>query len=103
VENTAESYHEPSVHPAIAHLYHHVKAEARHYYYLQRSPIQEEDCSAPYVPGSNLYVEGLTQDEMEWISVMSFFLNFAWVLSPGYAVTYLFDPQGPTRTRIRLD
>jgi phenylpropionate dioxygenase-like ring-hydroxylating dioxygenase large terminal subunit len=103
VENTAESYHEPSVHPAIAHLYQQVVAEARHYYYLQRSPLQDEDAHKPYVPGSDLCIDGLTPDQMEWLSIMSFFPNFAWILSPGYALTYLFDPQGPTRTRVRLD
>jgi phenylpropionate dioxygenase-like ring-hydroxylating dioxygenase large terminal subunit len=104
VENTAESYHEPNIHPAIAKAYQHLKVAARHFYYLQLSPIDTllDETQKPYERGSGLCAEGLSPEEMEWLSVMSFFPNFAWILSPGYALIYLFDPIGPTRTRIRL-
>jgi phenylpropionate dioxygenase-like ring-hydroxylating dioxygenase large terminal subunit len=102
IENTAESYHEPSVHPAIAKLYAHVTAEARHYYYLQRAPLPlDEDSDRQANP--DLYASGLSDEDMQQISVMSFYPNFAWILAPGYVATYLFDPQGPTRTRVRID
>jgi choline monooxygenase len=105
VENTAESYHEPNIHPAIAKAYQHLKVDARHFYYLQLSPIDTliDETMQPFERGSGLCIEGLSQEEMDWLSVMSFFPNFAWILSPGYALIYRFDPIGPTHTRIRLE
>lgn len=103
VENNAESYHEPSVHPALAKYYQRIRAEARHHYYLQFSPIFLDDDQDLTRNNPELSAPGLSQDEMEWISVMSFFPNFAWILSPTCAIIYLIDPQGVEKTRIRWD
>lgn len=103
VENNTESYHEPSVHPILAKYYQHVTAEARYHYYLQYTPAfpDSEDVLSDYKPGT--YQLGLNDYEMAGISTMSFFPNFAWILSPTCAIIYLIDPQGPTRSRIRWD
>lgn len=106
VENNTESYHEPSVHPILAKYYQGIKATARHHYYLQLSPLivdenNSNDSWATQDP--DLCAPGLSQEEMEWVSTMSFFPNFAWILSPNCAIIYLVDPQGPLRTRVRWD
>ena len=103
VENNAESYHEPAVHPVLAKYYQNTRAEARYHYYLQRSPLRAEGEQDWSSPDPQLCAEGLNQEEMEYASVMSFFPNFAWILTPGCAIIYLVDPQGPTRTRVRWD
>lgn len=103
VENNAESYHEPTVHPILAKYYQHVTSEARHRYYLQRTPLivdVEENLTRQ---DPQLYAPGLSQEEMEWASVMSFFPNFAWIVSPACAIIYLIDPQGALKTRVRWD
>ncbi len=103
VENNTESYHEPSVHPILAKYYQSIKAEARHHYYLQYTPYptDSDEVLSGFKPG--LYIEGLNEAEMQGISTMSFFPNFAWILGPNCAVIYLVDPQGPSRTRVRWD
>ncbi|MBD2462539.1 aromatic ring-hydroxylating dioxygenase subunit alpha [Oscillatoria sp. FACHB-1407] len=102
VENNAEYYHEPIVHPCLLRYYKHNTAEARHYHYLQYTPVLTED-DRWFLADPGYYIPGLTPEEMERIAVMSFFPNFAWILSPGHAIIYLIDPQGPTRTRIRWE
>jgi choline monooxygenase len=103
VENNTESYHEPTVHPILRKYYKHVVAEARHHYYLQYTPAlpDGEDVLSSYQPGC--YVEGLNDREMAGVSTMSFFPNFAWILSPTCAIIYLIDPQGVNQTRVRWD
>ncbi len=103
VENNAESYHEPIVHPSLAKYYQRIQVEARHYYYLQRSPISLDDNQALTRDDPELYAPGLSQEEMEWASIMSFFPNFAWILTPACAIIYLIDPQGVQKTRVRWD
>jgi phenylpropionate dioxygenase-like ring-hydroxylating dioxygenase large terminal subunit len=103
VENNTESYHEPSVHPILAKYYQGVKAEARYHYYLQLTPLTVDSDYDLSRQDPKLYAPGLTQEEMEWASTMSFFPNFAWILSPACAIIYLVDPQGPLRTRVRWD
>ncbi len=103
VENNAENYHEPSVHPSLAKYYHRIKAAARHYYYLQFSPIDLDDDQDLTRNDPKLFAPGLSQDEMEWASIMSFFPNFAWILTPACAIIYLIDPQGVQKTRVRWD
>jgi phenylpropionate dioxygenase-like ring-hydroxylating dioxygenase large terminal subunit len=103
VENNTESYHEPTVHPILRKYYKYVQAEARHNYYLQYTPAIPDggDVLSDCKPGT--YIEGLNQYEMDGVSTMSFFPNFAWILSPTCAIIYLVDPQGVDRTRIRWD
>jgi phenylpropionate dioxygenase-like ring-hydroxylating dioxygenase large terminal subunit len=103
VENNAESYHEPSVHPSLAKFYQRTTAEARYHYYLQRSPISLDDEQNLTRQDPELYAPGLSADEMEWASIMSFFPNFAWIVTPACAIIYLIDPQGVDKTRIRWD
>jgi phenylpropionate dioxygenase-like ring-hydroxylating dioxygenase large terminal subunit len=103
VENNAESYHEPSVHPSLAKYYQRTTAEARHYYYLQRSPVSLDDNQELTRQDPALSAPGLSQDELEWASIMSFFPNFAWILTPACAIIYLIDPQAVQKTRIRWD
>jgi choline monooxygenase len=102
VENNTESYHEPSVHPILAKYYQSVEAEARHHYYLQYTPFVGND-DLPISLDPDLYIHGLNDREMAGVSTMSFFPNFAWIISPTCAIIYLIDPQGPKRTRIRWD
>lgn len=102
VENNAEYYHEPIVHPNLLRYYKHNVAEARHYHYLQFTPVLTED-DRWFLQHPDLHIQGLTPDEMQRIAVMSVFPNFAWILSPGHAIIYLIDPQGPSKTRIRWD
>ena len=40
---------------------------------------------------------------MAWASVMSFFPNFAWIVTPACAIIYTIDPQGVDQTRVRWD
>jgi choline monooxygenase len=103
VENNTESYHEPSVHPVLAKYYQHIKAEARYHYYLQETPlfVDSQDDLSPQP--SHLCAPGLSPEEMQRVSTMSFFPNFAWIVSPTCAIIYLIDPQGPLRTRVRWD
>jgi choline monooxygenase len=103
VENNTESYHEPSVHPVLAKYYQHVQATARYHYYLQLTPLAIDADKDWSREDPDLHAPGLTQEEMEWVSTMSFFPNFAWILSPACAIIYLVDPQGPQRTRVRWD
>ncbi|MBD2070472.1 aromatic ring-hydroxylating dioxygenase subunit alpha [Leptolyngbya sp. FACHB-671] len=102
VENNAENYHEPTVHPILAKYYQHIKAEARYHYYLQYTPFVGRD-ELPSEKDPALYVDGLNEYEMAGISTMSFFPNFAWIVAPNCAIIYLIDPQGPCRTRVRWD
>ena len=102
VENNTESYHEPSVHPILAKYYQSVEAEARHHYYLQYTPFVGND-DLPISLEPDLYIHGLDDREMAGVSTVSFFPNFAWIISPTCAIIYLIDPQGPKRTRIRWD
>lgn len=102
VENNTESYHEPSVHPILAKYYQNVKVEARHYYYLQYTPFAGGD-DLPSSLDPHLYAPGLNESEMAGVSTMSFFPNFAWIISPTCAIIYLIDPQGPLKTRVRWD
>ncbi|MDX2211880.1 MAG: aromatic ring-hydroxylating dioxygenase subunit alpha [Oculatellaceae cyanobacterium bins.114] len=102
VENNAEYYHEPIVHPSLIRYYKHNIAEARHHHYLQFTPALTEG-DEWFLADPDLHMPGLNPDEMKRLAVMSFFPNFAWILSPGYAIIYLIDPQGPTKTRIRWD
>jgi phenylpropionate dioxygenase-like ring-hydroxylating dioxygenase large terminal subunit len=103
VENNAESYHEPSVHPSLAKYYQKTTAEARYHYYLQRSPILLDDEQDLTRQDPELYAPGLSSDEMDWASIMSFFPNFAWIVTPACAIIYLIDPQGVNKTRVRWD
>jgi len=102
VENNTESYHEPSVHPILAKYYQSVEAEARHHYYLQYTPFFGND-ELPTALNPDLYIQGLNEREMAGVSTISFFPNFAWIISATCAIIYLIDPQGPKRTRIRWD
>jgi phenylpropionate dioxygenase-like ring-hydroxylating dioxygenase large terminal subunit len=102
VENNAENYHEPTVHPILAKYYHHIKAEARYHYYLQYTPFVSRD-ELPSGKDPALYMDGLNEYEMAGVSTMSFFPNFAWIVAPTCAIIYLIDPQGPCRTRVRWD
>lgn len=101
VENNAESYHEPIVHPIIAKYYQHIQVEARHHYYLQYTPYLNDEENLLNLKIST-YLEGLNPREIDGCSIMSFFPNFAWVLGPSYAVIYLIDPQGKSQTRIQV-
>jgi phenylpropionate dioxygenase-like ring-hydroxylating dioxygenase large terminal subunit len=103
VENNAESYHEPAVHPVLAKYYQGTRAEARYHYYLQKSPLRAESDRDWSPAEPHLCAAGLNEEELAYASVMSFFPNFAWILTPGCAIIYLVDPQGPTRTRVRWD
>ena len=102
VENNAESYHEPSVHPILAKYYQEVKAEARNHYYLQFTPFVGND-ALPSSLDPALHIQGLNELEMAGVTTISFFPNFAWITSPTCAIIYLIDPQGPKRTRVRWD
>ena len=103
VENNTESYHEPSVHPILAKYYQDIKAEARHYYYLQCTPYLNDGDGINSFKEPGLTIEGLNDHEMSGISTMSFFPNFAWIMGPNVAIIYLIDPQGLSRTRVRWD
>ena len=50
-----------------------------------------------------LTIERLNEYEMNGVSTIRFFPNFAWILGPNVAVIYLIDPQGVSRTRVRWD
>ena len=103
VENNAESYHEPSVHPSLAKFYQQTTATARHHYYLQSSPIFMDDEEDLTRKDPTLCTPGLSKEEMEWASIMSFFPNFAWIVTPACAIIYTIDPQGVDKTRVRWD
>ncbi|NJN88489.1 MAG: aromatic ring-hydroxylating dioxygenase subunit alpha [Leptolyngbyaceae cyanobacterium SL_7_1] len=103
VENNAENYHEPTVHPSLIKYYNHITAEARYHYYLQKTPLGHAPGDQRFLDDPDLYIPGLTPEEMANISTMSFFPNFAWIVSPGWAIIYLIDPQGPVKTRVRWD
>lgn len=103
VENNTESYHEPTVHPVLRKYYKHIKAEARHHYYLQLTPLTLDDDQAWTRGNPDLYAPDLSPDEMDWASTMSFFPNFAWIVTPACTIIYLIDPQGPCKTRVRWD
>jgi choline monooxygenase len=102
VENNTESYHEPSVHPILAKYYQDIHAEARYHYYLQYTPFFGND-ELPKNMHPDLYAPGLNEAEMDGVSTMSFFPNFAWITTPTCAIIYLVDPQGPLKTRVRWD
>ncbi len=103
VENNTENYHEPSVHPILAKYYQKIKADARHYYYLQYTPYLTDSDGINSSPKTGINIEGLNEYEMDGVSTMSFFPNFAWILGPNVAIIYLIDPQGVARTRVRWD
>ena len=103
VENNTENYHEPSVHPVLAKYYNHIEAEARSYYYLQYTPSLTDSEGINSSPQPGLNIEGLNAREMNGVSTISFFPNFAWIMGPNVAIIYLIDPQGVSRTRVRWD
>ena len=103
VENNTENYHEPSVHPVLAKYYNHIEAEARSYYYLQYTPSLTDSEGINSSPKPGLNIEGLNAREMNGVSTISFFPNFAWIMGPNVAIIYLIDPQGVSRTRVRWD
>lgn len=103
VENNAESYHEPTVHPSLAKFYQRTTADARYHYYLQRSPISLDSEENLTRQDPKLTAPNLNEDEREWASIMSFFPNFAWILSPACAIIYTIDPQGVQKTRVRWE
>ena len=103
VENNVENYHEPSVHPILAKYYNHIEAEARAYYYLQYTPSLTDSEGINSSPKPGLNIEGLNAREMNGVSTISFFPNFAWIMGPNVAIIYLIDPQGVSRTRVRWD
>lgn len=103
VENNAENYHEPTVHPSLLKYYKHLSAEARYHYYLQQTPLGHAPDDQRFLSDPDLHIDGLTPEEMGRISTMSCFPNFAWIVSPGLAIIYLIDPQGPVKTRVRWD
>ena len=103
VENNVENYHEPSVHPVLAKYYNHIEAEARAYYYLQYTPSLTDSEGINSSPKPGLNIEGLNAREMNGVSTISFFPNFAWIMGPNVAIIYLIDPQGVSRTRVRWD
>ena len=103
VENNTENYHEPTVHPCLIKYYKHIKAEARHYYYLQYTPSLTDGEGLAAKTEPELSIDGLNEKERAGVSTMSFFPNFAWILEPNIAIIYLIDPQGVSRTRVRWD
>lgn len=103
VENNTENYHEPTVHPCLIKYYKHIKAEARHNYYLQYTPLLADGEGLAAKTDPDLSIDGLNETERAGVSTMSFFPNFAWILEPNVAIIYLIDPQGVSRTRVRWD
>lgn len=102
-ENSAESYHEPSVHALVPKFYKGLLIEAKQFYYWQYSPLTaelDENARAVLKP-EGLSHEGLSEDERNGISITSLFPNFGMSVGPSFAVTYLIDPQGPAKTRVR--
>jgi phenylpropionate dioxygenase-like ring-hydroxylating dioxygenase large terminal subunit len=102
VENNTESYHEPTVHPILAKYYQEIQVEARYNYYLQYTPFFGND-DLPANLNPELSAPGLNDREMAGVSTISFFPNFAWIISPTCAIIYLIDPQAPLKTRVRWD
>ncbi|MDX2243713.1 MAG: aromatic ring-hydroxylating dioxygenase subunit alpha [Leptolyngbyaceae cyanobacterium bins.302] len=102
-ENSAESYHEPSVHALVPKFYKGLRTEAKQFYYWQYSPmIAEMDAAARAVlKPEGLSLEGLSEDESNGVSITSLFPNFGMSVGPSFAVSYLIDPQGPAKTRVQ--
>ena len=106
-ENTTESYHEPNVHQSVPKFYTGIRSEAKDYYYSQFTPHTGLDQEALSELMSNLPLEesvsqGLSESELNSISVLCLFPNFSWVLGAGFGTTYLIDPQGPARTHVQI-
>lgn len=102
-ENSAESYHEPSVHALVSRFYQGLLTEAKQFYYWQYSPLTAEldpEARAVLKP-EGLSHEGLSKDEMNGVSITSLFPNFGMSVGPSFAVSYLIDPQGPAKTRVQ--
>lgn len=107
-ENTTESYHEPNVHQSVPKFYTGIQAEAKDYYYLQYTPHAGLDQDAlselmSNFPSDGPILEGLSEAELNGISILCLFPNFSWSLGAGFGTTYLIDPQGPSRTRIQVN
>lgn len=107
-ENTAESYHEPNVHDIVPKFYQDIEAEAKHYSYLQHTPmsgLESEEASPLTDHLSQMlsqmpHLENFSETEMSRITVLCHFPNFFVTFSPfSVGVGYL-DPQGPTQTRL---
>ncbi|MBD2020691.1 aromatic ring-hydroxylating dioxygenase subunit alpha [Leptolyngbya sp. FACHB-36] len=103
-ENTVESYHEPFVHKETWGKYYEctdTTAEARHYYYLQYAPFDSASWLTSTEAG--IYIDTLNEYELNCAQMVCLFPNFTLVASPTYCVTFLFDPQGLSKTRMRME
>ena len=102
-ENSAESYHEPSVHSSVPRFYEGLFAEAKQNYYFQYSPLIAEidESSLAILKPKGFSNENLSEVENNGVLITSFFPNFGMSVSPSFAVTYLIDPQGTAKTRVQ--
>lgn len=111
VENNAEFYHEPVAH-GTSYLSREVswnnnnaaiRAEVSEWCYMQYSPYAptSPELNGGLRPGT--VMPDLAETWRRGSSIFQFWPNFAWILNPNLLVTYLIDPLGPTRTRIRWD
>jgi phenylpropionate dioxygenase-like ring-hydroxylating dioxygenase large terminal subunit len=104
-EITVESYHEAVLHPStLAQYYHCAKTtgEIRHGCYLQHAPLLlKENFTSELKKG--LYIETLNEVEQKSFNMVCLFPNFTLVMGPDCCITFLVDPQGVSKTRVRVD
>jgi choline monooxygenase len=101
-EITAESYHEPFVHQETwGKLYEctTTTAEVNGFYYFQHAPASVSLKEL----NSNEYIQTLNDQELQCAQMICLFPNLTVVMDPTYCITFLFDPQGGHRTRLRID
>jgi phenylpropionate dioxygenase-like ring-hydroxylating dioxygenase large terminal subunit len=104
-EVTVESYHEAVLHPStLAQYYNCAKAtgEVRHACYLQHAPLLLKDNSNSAIE-KDLYIKTLNEVEQKSFNMVCLFPNFTLVMGPDCCITFLVDPQGVSKTRIRVD
>jgi phenylpropionate dioxygenase-like ring-hydroxylating dioxygenase large terminal subunit len=105
-ENTAESYHEMTVHPLswcsqIDWGNTTVRAERNCYIQFQPYDVVAQGLASGLQAG--LYIDTLNEQEMQTAVVACLFPNFTLIAGPDYCCTFLVDPQSVSKTRARLD
>jgi phenylpropionate dioxygenase-like ring-hydroxylating dioxygenase large terminal subunit len=103
-EMTGDSYHESIVHAATLGPYYHcakVTGEVRYDCYLQHAPLVRKENAQAIDP--DLYIETLNEEEQKSFNMVCMFPNFTLMMSPDCCFTFQVDPQGVSKTRVRVD
>jgi phenylpropionate dioxygenase-like ring-hydroxylating dioxygenase large terminal subunit len=103
-EITFDSYHEAVLHPTTLGRYYHcskVTGEVKYDCYLQHAPLILDKNSQAVDPA--FCIATLNEEEQKSFNMVCLFPNFVLVMGPDCCFTFQLDPQGVSKTRVRVD